>query len=69
MKSMPVFLGTIRNVTYENLVLHNVRTGVCINTAEQSCYSKDGKDGGGGTVRVGMADDGLGFMNVEGKSA
>ena len=35
MKSMPVFQGSIRNVTYENLRLHNVRTGVCVNTAAQ----------------------------------
>jgi polygalacturonase len=42
MKSMPVFDGTIRNVTYENLELYNVRTGVCINTAAQECFNRGG---------------------------
>ena len=41
MKSMPMFKGSIKNVTYENLVLHNVRTGVCINTASQTCSNRD----------------------------
>ena len=29
-------------MTYENLALHSVRTGVCINTAAQECYNRAG---------------------------
>lgn len=80
MKSMPMFQGTIRNVTYENLRLHSVRTGVCINTAGQSCYDSHTGTGTdmGTVVTRGRAGAGVvphtanrvgansGAMNVEG---
>ena len=82
MKSMPMFKGSIKNVTYENIVLHNVRTGICINTASQSCYNRDDARSLSGTgapptttssrLDVGSLSSSrpslnqLGFMNVEG---
>lgn len=75
MKSMPVFDGQIVNVTYENLRLHNVRTGVCINTQAQECFPRGSDDrwlaharsrGGGGKVDV-MNVKGITVRNVSGE--
>jgi hypothetical protein len=78
MKSMPVFEGSIRNVTYENLQLHNVRTGVCINTAAQECFNRGGdteedpwaaharrKTIAAASSSAGVGAVGVGVMNVD----
>lgn len=60
-------MTSIARSRYENLQLHNVKTGVCINVAAQECSSRGEREWSArlGTDRA-HAQSGSGVMNVEG---